>query len=161
MYQVFLDKILLPIAPESIVTTVNNQNETVNLINEGEVNIIKQAGLTDISFDFLLPNQKYPFATYSAGFVSSWAILKQLESLKANKKPFQLIIVRLVGSNNFSVANIGGSFYTNITVTIEDYSISESVEYGNDIMVSIQLKEYKPYGTKKYDANGNVVKVRN
>lgn len=160
MYQVFLDKILLPIAPETINMTVNNQNETVNLINDGEVNILKSPALTDISFDFLLPNQHYPFASYSAGFISSWVILYRLKALKENKKPFQLIIVRLVGNDPFSVKSIGGSAFTNITVTIEDYNVNESVEYGQDVMVSINLKEYKPYKTKKYDLNGNEVKVR-
>ena len=52
MYHIYLDDVLLPIAPSKIETKIKNQNKTVNLINEGEVNILKTAGLTEISLMF-------------------------------------------------------------------------------------------------------------
>lgn len=41
MYDVYLDKILLPVTPSKIDTKIKNANKTINLINDGEVNIIK------------------------------------------------------------------------------------------------------------------------
>ena len=65
MYQVFLGHLPLPIAPSKINTVVNGRNETIELLNGQEVNIIKPTGLTEISFEFIIPHQGYPFATFS------------------------------------------------------------------------------------------------
>lgn len=63
MYQVFLGYMPLPITPSKIETKINGRNETIELINGQEVNIIKGQGLTEISFDFMIPHQAYPFAS--------------------------------------------------------------------------------------------------
>ena len=57
---------MLPVPPPKMETKINGQNKTINLINEGEVNLLKTTGLTDISFTCLLPNSQYPFASYDA-----------------------------------------------------------------------------------------------
>lgn len=41
MYYFYLDKLLLPVPPEKLELKIKNQNKTMNLINEGEVNQIK------------------------------------------------------------------------------------------------------------------------
>ena len=46
MYYVYLDKILLPITPSKLTLKIKNQNKTVVEINEGEINMLKKAGLT-------------------------------------------------------------------------------------------------------------------
>ena len=94
MYHVYLDKMLCPIAPASLELKISNQNDTVQLINEGEVNLLKKAGLTEISFELLLPNQKYPFAIYKDGYNSAKYFLDYIEKLKTNQKPFQFIVTR-------------------------------------------------------------------
>ncbi len=63
MYQVFLGYMPLPITPSKIETKVNGRNSTIELINGQEVNIIKSQGLTEISFEFMIPHQAYPFAS--------------------------------------------------------------------------------------------------
>lgn len=65
MYQVFLGYLPLPIAPSKINTVVNGKNETIELLNGQEVNIIKPTGLTEVSFEFLIPHQGYPFASFA------------------------------------------------------------------------------------------------
>ena len=47
-YDFYLGNCLLPIAPEKLSLKINNANETITLINEGEINVLKRAGLTDI-----------------------------------------------------------------------------------------------------------------
>ena len=54
-YSFFFGNVQLPVAPESMEMTINNQNTTINLINDQEVNILKRPGLTEITFDLLIP----------------------------------------------------------------------------------------------------------
>ena len=50
-YHFYLGNMLLPIAPEKFTLKINNANQTYTLINEGEINVLKTPGLTDIEFD--------------------------------------------------------------------------------------------------------------
>ena len=111
-------------------------NKTVTLINEGEVNIIKTKGLREFSFEFLLPFQNYSFAAVSKAKKQK-SYLDKLNQLKINKRPFQFVVKRPKG------------FKTNIKVTLEDLNITEDAQEGRDIKVSVTLKEYRHYGTKK------------
>ena len=67
MYQFYMDDMLLPVTPGAMTLKVANQNKTVTLINEGEINILKLPGLSKISFNALLPNKDYPFAQTESG----------------------------------------------------------------------------------------------
>ena len=94
MYYFYLDKILLPVAPSKMSLKIDNKNKTLVEINEGEINILKKAGLTNIEFDAMIPNVKYPFATYKNGFQSAKIFLEAIEKLKTSKQPFQFIVSR-------------------------------------------------------------------
>lgn len=143
MYLFYLGGVQLPIAPSKLQIKLNGSNKTITLINEGEVNLIKPAGLSDISFDVLLPNVKYPFASYPDGFKEAEYYLSVLKVLKTSNKPFQFSVSRVLSSGNHL-------FKTIFTATIEDYTITEDADkYGSDVGVSIKLKEYKEYGTQK------------
>jgi hypothetical protein len=132
---------LCPVSPSKIQTKVNGQNKTMTLINEGEVNILKMQGLTDISFDILLPNVQYPFAVYKSGFRNAKYFLDVLEDLKGNKKPFQFIVSRTLPNGKILFDN-------DMKVSLEDYTILEDAGEGFDVVVSIKLKQYREYGTK-------------
>ena len=88
-YLVYLGDLLLPVPPDSIQRKIQNQNSTVTLINETEYNFLKAPGLTEISFDILLPAFKYPFAVYENGFKDQKYFLDELKKLKIDKKPFK------------------------------------------------------------------------
>ena len=60
-YKFYFNKDVLPVTPGAITTTFKNQNKTITLINEGEVNLPKAPGLTEYSFKFMLPWCNYPF----------------------------------------------------------------------------------------------------
>ena len=141
MYSFYLDKVLLPVSPSKLTIEVNNQNKTMTLINEGEINILKSAGLTTAQFDCLLPNVKYPFANYKSGFEKAKYYLDKLEGLKLSKEPFQFIVSRTTPSGEYLNS-------TNIKVSLESYTIKEDSKQGLDVVVSIKLKQYKEYGTK-------------
>lgn len=146
MYNVYLGKMLCPIAPEKITLKVANKNKTMVLMNGEEINILREAGLSEISFSLLLPNSRYPFAVYKSGFERAGAFLEQIEKLKLEKKPFQFIIVRQFPD--------GKQLYnTNIKVSLEDYQIEDDANDGFDVRVSIRLKQYRDYGTKVCELN--------
>ena len=148
MYNVYLGNMLCPIAPEKIQLKVANKNKTMVLMSGEEINIIKDAGLSEISFSLLLPNSQYPFAVYKSGFERAGYYLEQIEKLKLEKKPFQFIIVRQFPD--------GKSLYnTNIKVSLEDYQIEDNANDGFDVRVSLHLKQYRDYGTKVCDINSS------
>lgn len=142
MYNFFIGDVQLPIAPPAMSMKVNNKNETIVLINEGEVNLLKKAGLTDIEFEVEFPNSQYPFAIYPSGFQPASHFLDHLEKLKVDQEPFQFIVNRLKPDGSLL-------FDTNITVSLEDYTIDEDAENGFDVKSVIRLKQSKPFGTKK------------
>jgi hypothetical protein len=140
-YYLYLGKMLCPVTPSKVETKINGKNKTMTLINEGEINIVKKAGLTDITFDLLFPNVKYPFAAYKSGFKDAKHFLDELENLKLDDSPFQFILTRTLPNGKFL-------FSTNIKVTLEDYAIREDKNEGFDVIASVKLKQWKNFGTK-------------
>ena len=138
-YTMYLDGVLMPITPSKVKVKINNQNETLTLINGEEINILKEPGLTDVSFDLLLPQVSYPFT--NGGAQSADYYLSLFERLKTSKQPFQFIL-------NRSMPTGRRLFYTNLTVGMEDYQITDDAEEGFDITVTVSLKQYRHYGTK-------------
>ena len=152
-YFVFLDVILLPVAPEKIEISTPNLNKTVNLVDFSEVNILKGKGLKEISFEMLIPSFKYPFANYSFGSLSTSQIIARLEHIKEEAKPVQFIVTRCRAGKP--------AWWTNIKVSLEDFTVIEDANNGTDVIISINLKEYKTYSTKiakiKENNDGSVV----
>jgi len=138
-YYFYLDGVELPIAPSKLDTKINNKNKTIVFINEGEINILKKAGLTDISLSPLFPQTSQPFAN---GLMPLSFYLDKFEKLKADQKPFQFIVTRMTEGGKML-------FNTNIKVSMEDYKIIEDAKNGMAAVIDIKLKQYKDYGTKK------------
>ena len=140
MYCFYFDKLLLPVAPPSLEMNIGNNNKQMVAINEGQINILRQAKLTEVSFEILLPNVKYPFAKYPNGYYPATYYLKRLEELKVNKKPFQFIVSRKYPNGKVL-------FDTNMKVSLEEYKIKE--KDGFDVTVSIKLRKYQDYSIKE------------
>lgn len=168
-YYFYLGDFMLPVPPPRMDIRVNNKNKTINLINEGEINIIKTPGLKEISFEALLPNANYPFADYSQSLagnaVSAFLgnafsyrpainFLESLQTAKNSNSPVRLIITRMTAS--FAML-----FDTNFLVTVEDFTMRDDAKNAYDIIVPLRLKEWRDYGTKEVtvttDENGNQV----
>lgn len=140
-YSFFLGSLQLPIPPEKVEMTIKNQNTTIDLINDQEFNVLRKPGLTEISFEVLIPQVKYPFASYPNGFKSGAYYIDQFEKLKTSLKPFQLIITRAMPNGKLL-------FDTNIKVSLEDYTIKEEASNGFDLVVSLNFKQYVEVATK-------------
>ena len=139
-YYVFLDAIFLPVAPEKIEISVPNPNKTVTMVDQGEINILRGKGLKEIKFDMLVPSFKYPFANYSFGSFSTSQIIARLEYLKEQGKPVYFIVTRCRAGKP--------AWWTNLKVSVEDFTVTEDANNGTDVIISINLKEYKEYSTK-------------
>ena len=146
-YYMYIQTVCFPITPGKITLKIENKNETLTLINEGEVNLIKKPGLTNISIDeLILPAiQKYPFTNYSGGkFRNPEYYLNKLEAWKKKKKPVQFKLSRTTPDGKNLLWD------TNFDVTIEDYEIIEDANnQGLDVKIKLSMKEYRVWGTKK------------
>lgn len=140
-YYFYLGNVLLPVPPKKLDLKVSNKNKTYDLINDTQINVLKNPGLTSIEFEILLPNSKYPFAMYDGSFKAAKYYLGILENLKVSRSAFQFIVVRKFPS--------GKDIYsTNIKVALEDYTITDTTDEGFDNRVKIKLKQYREYSTK-------------
>lgn len=144
MYEFYIDNVRYPLPPQKFQVKINNKNETITLINTGEVNRLKSPGLTDLAAtDLLLPGVEYPFADYgAAGFQKPSVYLGQLEKLKTGKKTFRVVLIRKLGKKDLG-------WRTSMTCTLEDYAMEEDAEEGVDVVLTINFKQWAKYGTKK------------
>lgn len=138
-YKMYVAGVLMPITPSKVKVKINNQNKTLILISGEEINILKEAKLTDVSFDVVLPQVPYPFTNGGAQRADYY--LSLFERLKKSKEPFQWIL-------NRSRPDGTPLFYSNLTVGMEDYQITDDVKEGFDLTVSVKLKQYRAFGTK-------------
>ena len=148
MYELYINTELMPVTPKSVQVKYKNNNKTVNLINDGEINIVKSAGLKTVEFELLLPNSIYPFANYRTGFQPAQYYENILKELKNKGQPFQFILTK----NKPNGSNIGN---VNITVVIEELSFTDDKDNGFDVIANVTLKEWKNYGTKTFTVNAS------
>lgn len=143
MYEFYLGGVLLPVTPASMTIKTANQNKTLTLINDGEINILKRPGLSRISFSALLPNREYRFARYQSGFKSAQYFMSVLESLKNGCKPFEFNVLRIDDSGTLLMGA------NPMTVSLEDYELMEDADkYGVDLMAKIELRQWQKYVSK-------------
>lgn len=140
-YNFYLKKCHLPVPPEKLQIKISNTNKTVTLINGEQVNLLKKAGLTEIEFECLLPQVWYHFVSSERTFRRAVYFLEEFEKLKTSQKPFQFIVSR-------QLPNGKSLFRTNMRVSMEEYTIVEDADEGNDVKVKIKLKQYREFGTK-------------
>lgn len=139
MHKFYISGVLLPIPPSSLKTSIEDKDEEIDLANGGTMTVLNQPGLTTYSFEFRVPNVKYPFATYSNGFLEAPAFLSILGKLKTSQQPFTFKVIR--GDKYVDYRDI------NTTVSLVDYTITEDAENNGDYMIDIELKEYVKYST--------------
>lgn len=150
MYLMQLDEFVFPITPSKITQTTKSNNETVTLINEGEVTYAKSPALTEFSIsELILPRYQYPFVvTERAG--TPEAYVEQFRAYQKSKRAVDFTITRTSPSGGPDVTNYESNTYR---VTVEDIEVTEDAEkYGLDVAVSLTLKEYKTWGTKRLSA---------
>ena len=131
-YTCYLGGMEVP-TPAKLTVKIKGKNKTLVLLNEGEINFLRTPGLTEITVPLVLP--------MLGGVRSPSAYLDMLEELKTGKRTTQFILVRSSPD--------GRTLYdTNMRVSVEDYNIVEDATKGLDVAVDVNLKQWRPYGTK-------------
>ena len=148
-YGFYMDGMLLPVTPPSLKISVGSTNKTVTLINEGEINILKSPSLTEITFKARFPMRKYPYSRQVQPFEVYY---DKFMALKEDKQPFHFIVLRHTPSGV-------PTWDTDITVALESFDIDESADEGDDVIVNFKLKQWKNYGTKTVQVQGNKVQT--
>lgn len=140
-YDVYIGKCLLPVSPEKIQMKISSGNKTLTLINQGEVNMLKTAKLTEVEFEFSIPQVRQPYAVYKGGFTGARYFLNYFEKLKTGKKKFQFIVCR-------RLPNGRSLFNTNLKMTMEDYTVTDDAGEGFDLTVKVKMKQWRGYSTQ-------------
>lgn len=162
MELVFIGPVLLPITPAKIEVSKPGGNETVRLINDGEINIRHSPGLKTFTFDVLLPTSfSYPFQIYPLAGMEATAFTIYFDELHKRKIPFPFIQVTWGNSLAANVVGLLNIAFSNTLCTIEEMTDLRDAENGQDKIISLSLKEYKDYGTRyvkeaSKDSKGNV-----
>lgn len=144
------DKAVLtfPITPGELTISIGSKNETITLINGGDINVLKSPSLVEISFDARFPMRQYPYSRQVSSFQSYF---DRFKLYKENKQPFKFIVAR-------TTPNGKRTWDTNLWVALEDFELKESVDEGDDVIVSVKLKQYKEYkvvAIKTNNSNSN------
>ena len=132
------DVLTFPITPGELTINVGSNNTVVTLIDEGDVNILKSPSLIEVSFDARFPMRKYPYSREVADFETYFNKFKEL---KEDKKSFRFIIARTTPGGD-------RTWDTNLLMALENFDLKESHEEGDDVIITLKLKQYKNYGVK-------------
>ena len=130
------DLLTLPITPGELTIKSGSNNKVINLINEGDINILKSPSLTEITFDARFPMRQYPYAREYKSFQSYFDTFREL---KEEKKPFRFVVSRFTPNG---IATWG----TDYLVSLEELELSEDANEGDDVIVNFKLKQFKEYG---------------
>ena len=153
-YSFFIAGTQLPVPPSKLTHQINNRNETIDLIDGTQMSILKDAGLREYQLEILLPYSKYPFAVYPtdtpidsrymrwSNIIPPINYLNLFAYLKSSKTPFQFDVYR-------ELANGTDTWFTEQTVSLEDYTVIEDAENGFDVVVQLNLKEYQFHQTQQ------------
>lgn len=138
------DLLTFPITPGELTIKSGSNNKVINLINEGDINILKSPSLTEINFEARFPMRQYPYAREFRSFQSYFEVFKEI---KTEKKPFRFVVSRFT-PNGIS------TWGTEYLVSLEDLELLESANEGDDVIVSFKLKQYEEYGVVKLSGAG-------
>lgn len=131
-YTCYLDGTEMP-TPGKLTVKIKGKNKTLILLNEGEINFLRQPGLTDLVVPFVFP--------MLTGDHTPDFYLGILERLKTSKTATRFIMVRRSPDGRML-------YDTNMRVSVEDYNITEDAKNGLDVSVDVNLKQWRDYGTK-------------
>ena len=145
---------VLPVTPSSLKTTSGSNNEVVNLINQGDINILKSPPLTEYEFTAIFPMRQYPYSRLEHSF--KW-YFEFFSKMKEEKGVFRFVIYRQSAEGNKeneSVTKEGkekeGTIFdeywdTNVLVTCEEMTINEDASNGDDVYIDFKFKQFKEY----------------
>ena len=85
------DKFQLPVKPSDYTVSVSHKNTVVNVIQVGDVNLIGNTGLREISLKSFFPAKDYNFSN-NAGRKQPLTYVEKIESWRKSGTPIRVII---------------------------------------------------------------------
>ena len=145
-FRFYFDDHLLPITPASWSYEPKNQNETIHMANGDEVSWIKQGGLPVWNFEFTIgePIQWVRPYEFDQGLKTPEKMIEYLDGAKEQKKTIRFIVTDGILRN-----------LVNEKVTLEDWSVEQDSENGNDHVFTVSLRRYKEWHNMEADINLN------
>lgn len=125
------NKLQLPVKPSDYNITVISKNTVVNVIKTGDINLLGNTGLREISLSSFFPAQDYNFSI-NTDRQEPLAYVETIEAWRTSGDPIRVIITGVL----------------NMECSIEGFSYGEQDATG-DIYYTMALKEYKKIKTKK------------
>lgn len=125
----------LPITPEDIEISYPGSNKTVNIIQLGQVNLLKTRNLATFTIESWLPDEDwYPGIRTEGRFKKSKYYVNFFEKIRDAKKPCLFLIYGL----NVSMQ-----------VSIESFTHERRGGEHEDLYYTLQLKEYRPFAIQE------------
>lgn len=138
MYQMYLllgnEEIEFPVLPETFSVSAEGKNETKEVLELGEIYLLKKKGLREISFDSHFPAHPAPYV--SGGISDPSRLVRQIEAFREEENPGRFLLV-------------GNDLNVNMQVGIDSFDYEEHGGEVGDIYYSIKLKEWKDYSPRK------------
>lgn len=130
-----MNSIDIPVNPSSIEVSESGQGKTYSVASLGEINVIKERKLTEISFSSIFPATHYSFVT-SNTLLRPDQYIEMIEFWLNQKRPIRFIMV-------------SDSYDINVPASIESFEWSEAAGGGGDIEYTIKLRKYVFYAARK------------
>ena len=137
-YQVYLDKMLMPVTPGKILLRYKGKNQRIALLNGGEVTQMRTGEGVQVSLSLSLPRRCYPFTRYEWQFLEPEVFLERFLSLRRERRPFRFICSRITQGGRLLAD-------TNLRVSLEDLKVSECAEDGGDVTAHVVLREFQAF----------------
>ena len=125
----------LPVNPESIEVREKGQGQTYDITALGEINVIKNPKLTEISFESIFPATWYPFVV-GRTLLEPFEYVDTIKGWMKTKRPIRFTFT-------------GSTIDINMAVSIEQFDWKEVAGSPGDIEYKIALKKYVFYAAKK------------
>ena len=130
----------LPVKPSEFNVTVAHRNTVVNVVKVGDINLIGNTGLREISLSSFFPAKAYNFSrNYNKR--APIFLVNRIEYWRKSGKPIRVIITGLL----------------NMEATIESFTWGQKDGTG-DIYYTLNLKEYKKVKIRKIAKKTSTVK---
>jgi len=140
--------ITLPVAPSQIAVRTVTGNRTVSLVELGEVNILKDAGLLEYSFNVLLPGRPFR-CTSESMFMPPNDIVRFFRRIMEQRSPFRFIVNRALPFD-IEVRDIN---MVNTMASVEGFTATEKAGEEGDIYIALTIKEHRLFSSRLMDVD--------
>lgn len=125
----------LPVNPGKIEVSESGSGKTYTVSKLGEINVIKDAHLTEISFESEFPGQAYPYVVGSELREPDYYV-ELINGWRATKRPIRFVLTE-------------AAIDINMAVSIEKFDWEERAGEEGDIQYRLSLKKYVFYAARR------------